>query len=111
MPGPLFHVGGQAMCSHAGQVTAVSSNTRVFVSGMPVATMADVYTIAACTFTLPNGTPMPCLTVTWATPATRVLINGTPPILQTSTGTTNNAAQVPQGTASIVTSQTRVIGT
>ena len=37
MPGPLFHVGATAICSHAGQVQTISSNTRVLVNGTPVA--------------------------------------------------------------------------
>ena len=35
MPGSLFHVGAQAICPHAGQVTTMSSNTRVLVGGQP----------------------------------------------------------------------------
>jgi hypothetical protein len=111
MPGFLFHVAAQASCTHGGQLATVSSNTRVLVNGMQVATLPDLFTIAACPFTLPNGTPMPCLTAQWLTPATRILINGSPPILQTSAGLTLNAAQAPQGTVTAIVTQTRVMGT
>ena len=112
MPGPLFHVGATAICAHAtGTVQVISSNTRVFVSGMPAATMADNALIAGCIFPPPPATPTPCLRVQWITPAARVLINGQPALLQTSVGLGLNPAQAPQGPISILMTQTRVIGT
>ena len=45
MPGPIFHVGGSAICPHGGQVTVISSNARVLVGGMPAATLGDVYVV------------------------------------------------------------------
>ena len=111
MPGPLFHVGATAMCPHAGPVQTISSNTRVLVSGMPVATMADTFLVAGCAFTVPPGKPQPCVKVQWLVPATRVLVNGQPPILQTSVGLCLSAEQIPQGPPTVVVNQTRVIGT
>lgn len=110
MPGPLFHVGAVALCPHAGQVSVVSSNTRVLVSGQPVATLADTYPIAACVFTVPGPKPQPCVTVRWLVPATRVLVGGSPAILQTSTGLCQSAEQVPQGPPSITAVQARAVG-
>ena len=46
MPGPYFHVGAVAMCPHGGQVTTVSANARVLVSGMPVALMTGSHDIS-----------------------------------------------------------------
>lgn len=109
MPGPLFHVGATAMCTHAGQVQTISSNTRVLVNGMPVATMGDQFVVAACPFVV-LGAPHPCVKVQWLTPATRVLINGQPAILQTSTGLGLAADQAPQGPPTVVATQPRVIG-
>jgi hypothetical protein len=111
MPGPLFHVGAAAICPHGGQVTVISSNARVLVSGMPVATMADVSVVAGCAFTVPPGKPQPCVKVQWLVPATRILINGQPPILQSSVGLCQSAEQIPQGPPTIVAPQMRVIGT
>jgi uncharacterized Zn-binding protein involved in type VI secretion len=111
MPGPLFHVGAVATCPHAGgQVTTISSNTRVLVSGMPVATIADQYLIAGCPLSA-NSPPTPCVTVQWLVPAARVLVNGQPAILQTSVGLALSAQQVPAGPPVVVTTQPRVIGT
>ena len=114
MPGPLFHVGASAMCPHAGQITVLSSNTRVLVSGMPVATLADTGTVAGCPFQIPIGTgtkPQPCVTARWLVPATRVLINGQPALIQTSTGICQSVEQIPQGPPTITATQTRVIAT
>lgn len=111
MPGPLFHVGATALCPHAGQVQVISTNTRVLVNGMPVATMGDTYLVAGCVFTVPPGKPQPCVKVQWLVPATRVLVNGQPAILQTSIGLCQSAEQIPQGPPVVVATQPRVIGT
>jgi uncharacterized Zn-binding protein involved in type VI secretion len=110
MPGFLFHVGATAMCPHAGQVQVISSNTRVMVSGMQAATLGDTYTVAGCPFTIPGPKPQPCVKVQWLVPSSRILINGQPAILQTSSGLCQSAEQIPQGPPQIVASQTRVSG-
>jgi len=104
--GPLFHVGAVAMCPHGGQITTVPGSARVQVSGMPVTTLADQCLVAGCAFTIPP--PQPCLQVQWLTPATRVLVNGSPPITQGSSGLAISATGVPQGPPLIVSTQTRV---
>lgn len=112
MPGPLFHVGAAAICAHGtGVVSVVSSNTRVLVSGMPVATAADQAMIAGCLFLATTPSPQPCLRVQWVTPAARVLVNGQPALLQTSVGLGLGTTQAPQGPISILSTQPRVIGT
>jgi len=111
MPGPVVNVGSSATCPHGGQVTIVSSNARVIASGTPLATMADQFMVAGCAFTVPPGVPQPCLTVQWMTPAVRVLINGQPPILQTSTGLALSATAIPGGPPIVATTQMRVVGT
>lgn len=111
MPGFLLHVGASILCPHGGTTAIVSTNSRVLVNGQPVATMADVYMIAGCAFTVPVGKPQPCIKVQWLVPATRVLVNGQPPILQTSTGLCQSPEQIPQGPPIVVACQTRVIAT
>jgi uncharacterized Zn-binding protein involved in type VI secretion len=86
----------------------ISSNARVLVSGMPVATMGDQYLVAGCAFTIPP--PQPCIRVHWLVPATRVLINGQPAILQTSVGLCLGPTQAPQGAPIVIATQPRVIG-
>jgi hypothetical protein len=107
MPGPLFHVGAVGTCPHGGQITVSPGCPRVLVSGMPVATMTDQHLVAGCVFTIPP--PQPCLQVKWMTPATRVLVNGAPPITVASMGLAFSATGTPQGPPIVASSQTRVL--
>ena len=111
MPGPLFHVGAGAVCPHGGPVSVISTNARVLVSGQPVATVADQFLVAGCAFTIPPAKPQPCVRVQWLTPALRVLVNGQPAVLQTSTGLCLSPEQAPQGPPVVAAVQPRVIGT
>jgi hypothetical protein len=111
MPGPVVNVGAVARCPHGGQVTIISSNANVLASGTPLATIADQFLVAGCVFTIPPGKPQPCVRVQWMTPAARVLINGQPPILQTSTGLTLSAEGIPGGPPVVATTQMRVVAT
>ena len=109
MPGFLFHVNATAMCPHAGQVQVISSNTRVMVSSLPAATLGDTYMVAGCPFTV-GPKYQPCIKVQWLVPSGRIMINGQPAILQTSSGLCQSAEQIPQGPPQIVATQTRVSG-
>ena len=111
MGSPLFHVGAQAMCPHGGQVSTISSNSRVLVGGQAVATLSDTYLVSGCSFTLPSGKPQPCVKVQWLVPASRVQVGGQPVILQSSSGLCLSAEQIPQGPPSIVSTQMRTSGT
>jgi uncharacterized Zn-binding protein involved in type VI secretion len=111
MPGPIVHVGASIICPHGGPANVVTTNSRVLVSGQPVATLADQYLITGCAFTVPSGKPQPCVRVQWLTPAARVFVNGQPVILQTSTGLCLSAEQIPQGAPIVVTTQPRVTAT
>ncbi len=108
MPGPVYHLGASAICPHGGQVTVIPSNTRVLVSGQPVATLGDTYVVAGCAFTIPPSKPQPCVKVQWLVPATRVMVNGQPVIVQSSSGLCLSAEQIPQGPPSIIATQPRV---
>jgi hypothetical protein len=110
MPGFLYHVGASAICPHSsGQITVISTNSRVLVSGQPVATMGDTFLIAGCPFAV-GPKLQPCIKVQWLMPATRVFVNGQAVILKTSTGICQSAEQIPQGPPTVVVTQTRVSG-
>jgi hypothetical protein len=80
-------------------------NSRVLVSGQPVATMAAPYMVAGCAFVPPGGNG-PCVTAQWVVAATRVLVAGQPAVLLDS-----QAICTPTGTPLLpVVSQTRVVG-
>ena len=46
MPGYLLDVTSTLMCPHAGQVSAVTSNTRVTLGGQPAVAAPGTFTIA-----------------------------------------------------------------
>jgi hypothetical protein len=73
--------------------------------------MSDQYMVAGCAFTVPPGKPQPCVQVQWMTPALRVLINGQPPILQTSVGLALSIESIPGGPPLITATQMRVVAT
>ncbi|SRR6266508_3959536 len=110
MPGQMVTVGATLLCPHSGQVSIVSSNTRVMLSGQPAALLSDNYPIAGCTFTV--GTkPQPCVRVQWLVPATRVFVNKEPVIVDNSSGMCLSAEQIPQGPPRVVATQVRVKAT
>jgi len=104
MPGTAVHLGATVLCAHGGQATPLVVNPRVLVSGMPVATLTSPYIVAGCALT---GTPSPpCVTAQWITGATRVLVAGTPVLLNLG-----QSVCAPSGTPLlVVTTQTRVTG-
>jgi hypothetical protein len=109
MPGPIAQVGAVAICPHGGQITAVTSNTRVLVGGLPAVTMADTFLVAGCVFTVPGPKPQPCLTARWLAVATRVTVMGQPVVIQGGSGLCFSPEQAPQGPPTIVSTQPRVV--
>ena len=108
--GPLMHVAAVGMCPHGGQIQIISSDARVLVNGMQVATMADQFLIVGCPFTIPPAVPQPCIRVQWMVPAARVLANSQPAILQTSVGMCMSVVGTPAGPPIFTVVQPRVVG-
>jgi uncharacterized Zn-binding protein involved in type VI secretion len=109
----LQHVGIMALCPHGAPISVISTNIRVKVMGQPVAVLGDTYTVGGCPFQIPIavGTkPQPCLTVQWATAATRVKVMGRPALLKSSTGLCLSPEQIPQGPPGVQITQMRVKG-
>ncbi|HNB51773.1 MAG TPA: hypothetical protein PK530_07510 [Anaerolineales bacterium] len=116
MPGFLLHVNAVMQCTHGAPAMTTPTQPRVLVNGQPVATAANLITVAGCPFTIPGPKPQPCVTVKWLMLSTRVLVNGQPALLQPSpsgagTGICQSVEQIPQGPPIIGMVQTRVIGT
>ena len=106
MPGQILHVGATVMCSHGGQAIPTVPSTRVFVSDMPIATIAAPYSVAGCTFLPPSGNG-PCVTGQWSVGAVRVTSMGQPVVITTGVSTC-----VPTGTPLIpCVAQTRAFAT
>jgi hypothetical protein len=104
MPGFILHLGATVQCTHVGTAMPVATNPRVSVSGQPIVTMSNTYSVTGCTFpAMSTGAP-PCATAQWTSAATRVTATGQPVILQDSQSTC-----VPTGTPLlIITTQLRV---
>lgn len=77
MPGPILHMGAVVTCADGGQAIPTVTSPSVFVSGMPIATIAAPYAVAGCAFAPPAGNG-PCLTAQWIMGATQVFSNGQP---------------------------------
>lgn len=106
MPGFILHQGAIVKCAHGGDAQPTAPNPRVLVSGMPITTMPGPYVVVGCPLNI-SGAPVPCLSATWVTGATRVFSNGMPVLLLDS-----QAICAPNGTPVVVgTTQTRVIAT
>ena len=109
MAGFLLDAATTILCPHGGQVTVVPRVTRVALAGRPPLLSGDVATVAGCPFNV-SGSPSPCLTVEWLLPAAATMIEDGEPLLSTSIGVCKNAAEAPQGSATLSGYQTRVQG-
>jgi hypothetical protein len=85
MPGFLVHAGAQVLCAHAGQAQPTVPNPRVLVSGQPTVAITAPYVVAGCAMPPPPSGNGPCVTGQWLTGTTRVLSNGQPLVVQSST--------------------------
>jgi hypothetical protein len=70
-------MGAVVTCAHGGQAIPTVPSACVFVSGMPITTIAPPYTVAGCAFVPPAGNG-PCVTGHWIVGATSVLSQGQP---------------------------------
>ncbi len=106
---PILTTTSTVICPHGGQAQLVTSNTEILFDGAPALLLTDVHPIIGCTF-VAGLVYMPCLTIQWLTGATQTQLRGTPLLLQNSIGLCLNAAQVPQGVAIVVQTQTQATG-
>jgi hypothetical protein len=107
MPGFVVHAGATVMCTHAGQAQPTAPSARVLVSGQPVVTITAPWMVAGCTLPPPSAANGPCVTGQFLSGSTRVLVDGQPLVLQSST-----SICTPTGTPlMVVVTQTRVTAT
>jgi hypothetical protein len=105
VPGFVVHVGATVLCSHAGQAQPTQPSVRVLLGGQPAVTISAPWTVAGCAMPPPNAGNGPCVTGQWLTGSTRVLADGQPLIVQSS-----SSVCTPTGTPMIVVAtQTRVL--
>lgn len=110
MGAQILDAGCTIQCPHGGRASAVSANQRVKAGGTLALLATDTFVVSGCPFTVPPGTPQPCLTIQWQAPATRVTVAQTPVLLTTSVGLCMNAFNAPQGKAIVTGNQTKVSG-
>ncbi len=77
-------MGAVVLCSHGGQALPTVPSPVVFVSGMPITTIAAPYTVAGCAFVPPAGNG-PCVTGQWVVGSQFVLSQGQPVAILTGT--------------------------
>ncbi|HET6485155.1 MAG TPA: hypothetical protein VFH83_01975 [Spirochaetia bacterium] len=105
----ILQQGAVIQCPHGGTVTAVPTNAVVRVNGAFALLVSDLFLVAGCSFVI-GTTPSPCVTVEWQLPATKIAINGTAVLLDSSLGLCKGPTQAVQGTALISGVQTKVDG-
>lgn len=109
MSGNILHEGATITCPHGGWVGAPAPRSQARADGRRALTVADQTTVTGCPFTA-GGQPRPCVTVRWVTPAGRVRLDGSPALLQSSTGVCLSADGVAQGPPHVSVVQQRVVG-
>jgi len=107
---PMITTAATVVCPHGGTVQLSTSNTLVTADQGSVCLVSDQHTVTGCAFTLPSGTPSPCVSVRWSAPATSSTVGGAAPLLQSSVGLCFSGAQVPQGVALVSGAQSAVAG-
>ena len=106
MPGNNLTVASQIQCPHAGQAVLFTLNTRVLAGAAPVLLESDVHPVVGCPFTV--GTKYsPCIRIEWTAGASKVTVNGTPVLVQSSIGKCISPEGAPQGIAIVVNTQMR----
>ena len=100
MPGLLLHTGALVQCPHLAPAAITPTQTKVLVSGQPVATTTAKIIVAGCPLSS-SIPPSPCTTVVWQLLSTRVKVAGQAILLQPAPGTgqglCQNPSQAPQG--------------
>ena len=107
MPGYVLTTASTIQCTHGGSASAVASNTKLTADGSPILVETDIHTVAGCPFMIGN-TPSPCLQIAWSTGASKVSINGTPVLVQSSVGQCKAGTGAVQGVAIIASTQSKV---
>jgi hypothetical protein len=111
MPVPILTTMSTILCPHGGSVALTTANTMVDIDGGKALLLTDQHSVSGCPFQVPIGTgtkPQPCVIVRWlGSASTQAKVNGTPVLLQTSTGLCFSAEQIPQGPPVVAAVQPR----
>jgi hypothetical protein len=108
--GNLLNTASTLLCPHGGSVSASSSNSVAKADGAAIVRGSDSFTISGCAFTLPNGTPHPCVRVQWLVTATMLKAAGDLALTADSSGLCLAADSAPQGSVQIANEQMKAKG-
>jgi hypothetical protein len=103
----LLTTASTVQCTHGGSATAVPSNTSVMADNSPILVESDVHIVAGCPFMM-GTVPSPCVQIAWSAGATKVTINGTAALMQSSIGQCKAASGAVQGVAIVANTQAKV---
>lgn len=109
MPGAMLTTASSLMCPHGGTVSMITSNTRA-KAGAALVTADDTFLVGGCPFTLPSGTPSPCVKVKWMVAEVRVKVGGAKALDVSSVGLCQSAAEAPQGPVVVSSTQPHAKG-
>jgi hypothetical protein len=108
----LLTTASSLQCPHGGTVSITSGNTKS-IAASALVLASDTFTISGCSHQIPIGTgtvPHPCVKVQWLLTNMQTTVNNTPTLSESSQGVCLAADQVPQGSVSIVSTQTKAAG-
>ncbi len=88
----------------------ITSNARANADGSPIVRSQDTFLVSGCPFTLPGGTPHPCMRVQWVQRATRVQVLSDYVLTEASVGLCMAADGAAQGTVMVNSTQTKAAG-
>ena len=104
MAGNILTTASSVMCTHGGQATLTTSNSKVLAQGAPALLETDVHPVAGCPFTV-GPKYSPCVRIEWSAGSKQVTAGGTPVLTRSSIGKCFGAEGAVQGVATIVNTQ------
>ena len=104
MAGNILTTASTIMCTHGGQATLFTSNTKVLAQNAPALLETDVHPVVGCPFTV-GPKYSPCVRIEWSAGATQNTVNGTAVLTRSSIGKCLGAEGAIQGVAISVNTQ------
>jgi hypothetical protein len=108
--GRLLNTSSTLMCPHGGSVSISTANSVAKADGACIVRGNDTFSISGCPFTLPNGSPHPCVRVQWLVTAMMHKAANELCLTADSTGLCLAGDSVPQGPVQISNTQAKVEG-
>jgi hypothetical protein len=102
--GHILTTASTVMCTHGGQATLTTSNSKVLAQGAPALLETDVHPVAGCPFTV-GPKYSPCVRIEWSAGAGQVAVGGKPVLTRSSIGKCFGAEGAVQGVATVVNTQ------